>query len=118
MSLKAGWMGPRRFEVWLADMNQKMGTEPGKTRPVVVVQTDLLNGTHPSTVVCPLTSKVKPGIELLRVHVRKAGLDRSSDILVDQVRAIDNQRLLKRLGKLSRPQAETLVDNLRILLDL
>lgn len=66
----------------------------------------------------PLISKVKPGIELLRVHVRKGGLDRSSDILVDQVRAIDNQRLLKRLGKLSRPQAETLVDNLRILLDL
>ena len=95
-----------------------MGTEPGKKRPVVVVQTDLLNEVHPSTVVCPVTSQVKPGIAILRVRVTKGGLDKPSDILVDQVRAIDNRRLLKRLGRLTQPQARTLQENLRIVLDL
>ena len=48
----------KKFHLYLADLNPRMGTEPGKTRPVVVVQTDLLNTTHPSTLVCPLTTKV------------------------------------------------------------
>lgn len=111
-------MSPRRFEVWLADLSPRMGTEPGKKRPVVVVQTDLMNEFHPSTVICPLTSQVKTGISILRVHVPKGGLEKPSDILVDQVRAIDNKRLLKRLGKLTKPQAHRLQENLRIVLDL
>ena len=111
-------MKPNRFEVWLADLSPRMGTEPGKKRPVGVMQTDLLNGFHPSTIVCPMTSKVKPGIEILRVRVTSAGLDKPSDILIDQVRAIDNRRLLNRLGRLTKPQARKLQENLRILLDL
>ena len=39
----------KKFHLYLADLNPRMGTEPGKTRPVVVIQTDLLNPTHPST---------------------------------------------------------------------
>jgi len=43
----------KKWRVYVANLDPRMGTEPGKVRPVVVVQTDLLNGTHPSTVVCP-----------------------------------------------------------------
>ena len=117
MTTKEWWMKPRRFEVWLADLSPRMGTEPGKKRPVVVVQTDLLNGFHPSTVVCPMTSHLIPGITILRVRVTSGGLDKPSDILVDQVRAIDNRRLFNRLGRLTEPQARKLQENLRIVLD-
>lgn len=111
-------MGIRQFEVWLANLEPAIGTEPGKTRPVVIVQTDLLNGIHPSTLICPVSTNVNKQAELLRVHLKKGMLDYASDILVDQLRAIDNRRLIKRLGKIPAAQVEKLRSNMRVLLDL
>ena len=108
----------KQFEIWLADLNPRIGTEPGKTRPVVIIQTDLLNEFHPSTIVCPLTSKINKDIHLLRVHLKKSQLNKASDILVDQIRAIDNSRLKKKLGALTKDQIQTLKTNIRIVLDL
>lgn len=107
-----------QYDLWLANLNPGKGTEPGKTRPVVVVQTDLLNDFHLSTLICPVTTKVNPELHLLRVHLAKTGLEKPSDILVDQIRAIDNQRLIKRLGKLNKKQVEALKRNIRIVLDV
>lgn len=108
----------KQYDIWLADLNPPVGTEPGKTRPVVIIQTDLLNDFHPSSLICPLTSKVNKEIELLRVHIKKGPLDKASDILVDQIRAIDNQRLKKRLGALTKEQIQSLKTNIRIVLDI
>lgn len=108
----------KQYEIWLADLNPRKGTEPGKTRPVVVIQTDLLNEFHPSTLICPITSKVNNEIQLLRVHLKKAQLDRPSDVLVDQIRAIDNKRLIKKLSKLTKEQSQGLKANLKIVMDL
>jgi mRNA interferase MazF len=42
----------RQFDIWIADLNPTIGTEPGKTRPVLVVQTDILNTIpHTSTII-------------------------------------------------------------------
>ena len=105
--------------IWfcLADLNPSIGTEPGKKRPVVIVQTDLLNETHLSTLICPITSNVQQEIELLRVHLKKGQLDKLSDVLVDQLRAIDNKRFISKLGKLNREQIQQLKSNLKIVLD-
>lgn len=108
----------KQYDIWLANLNPSRGTEPGKTRPVVIVQTDLLNETHLSTLICPITTNVKKEIELLRVHLKKGQLDKLSDILVDQVRSIDNKRLLKKLGQLTKEQKHNLKANLRIVLDI
>ena len=107
-----------KFHVYLADLNPRFGTEPGKVRPVVVIQTDLLNSHHPSTLVCPLTTNVVREASVLRVHISKgeAGLSQVSDILVDQVRAVDNRRLVKRLGRIKPAHRAKLLENLRILL--
>lgn len=107
----------RKFHVYLADLNPRMGTEPGKVRPVVVVQTDLLNETHPSTLVCPITTQVTERARILRVHLPKEtlGLKKDSDVLVDQLRAIDNRRFRKRVGQLTDRQKEALLENLRII---
>ncbi|MBL7852404.1 MAG: type II toxin-antitoxin system PemK/MazF family toxin [Cyclobacteriaceae bacterium] len=110
----------RQFQIWIADLNPRMGTETGKIRPVLVVQTDLLNGEHPSTLVCPITTKIKPATEILRVHLKatRSGLREDSDIMVDQVRAIDNKRLLKKVGEVDHQTAQKMRENLRIVLDL
>jgi mRNA interferase MazF len=108
----------KQYDIWLADLNLSRGTEPGKTRPVVIVQTNLLNDTHLSSIICPITSNVKPEIELLRVHLLKNQLDKLSDILVDQIRAIDNSRLIQKVGSLSQKQILTLKQNISIVLDL
>ena len=107
-----------QYDIWLADLNPSRGTEPGKTRPVVVIQTDLLNDTHLSTIVCPISTNVLPDVEILRVHLNEQQLDKLSDVLVDQIRAIDNKRLISKLGKLTKVQREKLKDNLRVVLDL
>jgi len=111
----------RQFEIWLADLNPRIGTESGKTRPVIVVQTDLLNRIpHPSTLICPITSKVIRRSEVLRVHLKKgmANLYQECDILIDQLRAIDNRRLIKKIGTLPDSLIHITKENLRIVLDL
>lgn len=88
---------PKRGEVWLANLDPKRGTEPGKTRPVLIVQAQaLLDVQHPSTLVIPLTTLLIDGAEPLRIRVHAAGrLRRTSDLLIDQLRAIDNRRLVQ-----------------------
>ena len=108
----------KQFEIWLANLNPAKGTEPGKVRPVVIVQTDLLNESHPSVIICPITTNVLPESELLRVHLEKGQLDVVSDILVDQIRAIDKKRLISKLGELTRNQSDRLGENIKIVLDL
>lgn len=110
----------KQFEIWIADLNPGMGTEAGKIRPVMVVQTNLLNKEHPSTVVCPITTNIKPDAEILRVHLRrpKFRLKEDGDIMIDQVRAIDNRRLVKKLGEVDRDTADKIRENLKIILDL
>ena len=92
----------KRGEIWLADLNPRRGTEPGKTRPVLIVQAQaLLDAEHPSTLVIPLTTRLTEAAEPLRVRIRASGtLKKDSDALIDQVRAIDNRRLVR--GPLSR----------------
>lgn len=87
----------RRGEIWLADLNPRRGTEPGKTRPVLIVQAQaLLDADHPSTLVMPLTTRLVDDAEPLRVRIPAAGaLKKDSDALIDQVRAIDNRRLIQ-----------------------
>jgi mRNA interferase MazF len=62
----------KQYDSWLADLNSTRGTAPGKTRPVVIIQTDLLNDVHLSTLICPITTNINTEIELLRVHVEKS----------------------------------------------
>lgn len=111
----------RQYEIWLADLNPRIGTEPGKTRPVLVVQTDLLNSIpHPSTLICPITTNVLVKSDVLRVHLKKgmASLRQNCDILMDQLRALDNKRLIKKLGDLPESLIRDTRENLRIVLDL
>jgi mRNA interferase MazF len=114
-------MSIKQYDVWIADLNPRTGTEPGKTRPVVVIQTDLLNSVpHPSTIICPITTRVLGNISIMRVHLKKGegGINQDSDVLIDQVRSIDNRRLVRRTGRLDPESISGMKENLKIVLDL
>ena len=110
-----------QYEIWIADLNPQIGTEAGKTRPVLVVQTNLLNKIlHPSTVVCPITTNVQKDSDILRVHLKKgmANLHENCDVMIDQIRAIDNKRLIKKVGNLPVELIENIKENIAIIIDL
>jgi len=91
MDIARGWF-------YLADLNPRRGTEPGKTRPVLVIQTDLLTSArHPSSVILPLTTQIRSDAEPLRLRIPAGhpGFDVDSDVMVDQIRAIDNDRFYR-----------------------
>lgn len=109
-----------RNEIWLANLNPQIGSEAGKIRPVLVVQTDLLNEQeHNSTIICPITTKVRAA-EMIRVFLPKGSFSllEDSEIMVDQIRAIDNSRFIRKIGQLSGAKQKLLEDYLKSMLDL
>lgn len=84
-------------EIWLANLNPSRGTEAGKYRPVLILQNQaLLDIAHPSTIIIPLTTHLIDNAEPLRIRIKaQDNLEKDSDLLIDQIRAIDNKRLIK-----------------------
>jgi mRNA interferase MazF len=110
----------QRGHLYLADLSPRRGTEPGKLRPVLVVQTDLLNQSHhPSTWVLPCTTRLT-GDSLLRVALPKrlAGNTEACEVMIDQSRAIDNERFRRELGALPAPIFREVLEKLRLLAEL
>ena len=99
---------PKRGEIWLANLNPQRGTEPGKTRPVLIIQSQvLLDAGHPSTLIIPLTTHLIEDAAPLRIRLPASDkLRHQSDLLIDQLRAIDNKRLTQ--GPLLRVSEEIL----------
>jgi mRNA interferase MazF len=114
-------MQVKQYEIWIADINPQIGTETGKTRPVLIVQTNLLNKIkHPSTIICPITTNVIENSDILRVHIIKgqANLNQDCDVMIDQIRAIDNKRLMKKIGDLPKSLINLVKENLMIIIDM
>ncbi|MBI4411541.1 MAG: type II toxin-antitoxin system PemK/MazF family toxin [Deltaproteobacteria bacterium] len=102
----------KRWGVYLVDLNPRVGTKPGKSRPCVVVQDDALNDiNHPSTVILPITTKnAADGAYPLRVFLQKGegGVKKDCVVMVDQFLAWDNARFIKHLGDLGADKREKL----------
>lgn len=113
---------PKQYEVWVADLDPQMGSEPGKTRPVVIVQSDILNKAgHSSTIACSISSQQKEGVSFIRIAVEPSmdnGLLKKSYILCDQIRAIDNKRLKGRIGMLDDHVADRVNESIKAILTL
>ncbi len=88
-------MGFKRGDVHLVNFNPSKGTEAGKIRPALILQTDDLNDVnHPSSIVIPFTTRVIANAKPLRFNIApRDALKQSSDLMLDQPRAIDNQRI-------------------------
>lgn len=97
---------PRRGEIYLVSFDPTVGHEIRKTRPALVVQNDIGNEFSPLTIVAAITSKMSRVVYPIEVVVhpsRSNGLDASSAIRLDQIRSVDKQRLIKRLGVVETP---------------
>jgi mRNA interferase MazF len=116
---------PKRGQVWEVDFEpQTHKEEPGKRgRPALVIQTHILNAAgHATTIVIPGTSQIYRDAlgdgYPLRVSVGKlGGMKQETDLLIDQIRTISNQRLMggKPLAELSRSHMKRVEDALRLL---
>ncbi len=86
----------KRFDVWLVDLNPTKGREINKTRPCVVISPNEMSALS-TVLMAPMTTK---GFEFpCRIKCRFKG--KSGLILLDQIRAVDKSRLVKKLGTIS-----------------
>ena len=110
----------RRGVLYLADLDPRLGTDAGKVRPVLVIQTDLLNeSSHPSTWTLPCTTRLA-GENLLRVPLPKgiAGNREDCEVMIDQSRTVDNRRFVRKLKSLPGALMREVEDKLRRLAEL
>ena len=84
----------KQGSIYLVNFNPSKGSEAGKVRPALVIQSDLLNQLdHPSTMVMPLTTHLSSCTNVLRFHISsREQLLQHSDAMLDQIRTIDNRR--------------------------
>lgn len=104
----------------MVNLNPARGTEPGKIRPAVVIQSNLLNQAgHPSALISPITSRLSESENILRVRLDDlgTGLESVSEVLVDQVKAQDNRWFLEKIGKLNNEKAMELKEKLGAVVD-
>ncbi len=94
---------PRRGEVYFVDFDPAFGAEIGKTRPAVILQSDVWNRTSPVTIVAAVTSKggTRRYSTDVSISTREGGLWMDSRVLLNQIRTVDKRRLGRRLGFVS-----------------
>ena len=94
---------PPRGEVYLVSFDPTLGAEIRRTRPALILQNDVANRASPITIVAAITPRFEEPLyptEVL-VHAREGGLGTVSVVLLNQIRSIDTQRLVRRLGRLN-----------------
>lgn len=94
-------------QIWLANLNPvKKNNEVGKVRPVLIFQNDGLNESeYPTTIVLPLTTHLVDDAQPIRLRITKREkLTHDSDIILTQIRAIDNARFVEYLGSLTEEE--------------
>ena len=113
---------PAQYEIWMADLNPSIGSEPGKIRPIVILQTDSLNRIgHGTFVACAISSQYREGVSLIRLLIEPSdfnGLLKTSYILCDQIRSIDMRRLKGKLGALDKDTVRRLNESIKAILSL
>jgi mRNA interferase MazF len=93
---------PRRDEVWLVSLDPTHGAEIQKTQPCLVVSPDEMNQYLQTVIVVPMTTTMRP--YPTRVPLRFQG--KSGQAALDQLRAVDRQRLVRKLGTVSPSTAQ------------
>jgi mRNA interferase MazF len=106
---------PRRGEVWWVSLDPAQGSEMAKTRPCLVLSTDIVNERRRTVVVIPLSSSPQASPPLL-VAVVCAG--REVVAVIDQIRAVAKGRLERLIGTLSPEHLEAVEQALREILEI
>jgi len=91
----------KRGEIYLVDLGDHIGSEQGGIRPAIILQNDIGNKYSSTTLICPLTSKVK---KQMPTHVpltpSDCGIKKDSTALCEQITVIDKELLMKKIGEI------------------
>ncbi len=93
---------PRRDEVWLIALDPSKGSEIKKTRPCLVISPDEMNEALQTVLVAPMTTTLRNYPTRVNLVFR----NKAGQVALDQLRAIDRQRLVRRLGLVSTKTAD------------
>ena len=112
---------PKRGEIYLTALDPTLGREIQKTRPALVIQNDVSNRLSDITIVAPITSTVRfplSPVHVLLVPDHTTGLLVASVALLNQIRAVDRMRLIKRLGEVDGETLQLIDEAIQISLGL
>ena len=98
-------MEVNRFDIFLVNLDPTIGSEIKKNRPCLIISPDEMNRHIRTVIIAPMTTKGRP--YPTRVTCRFKG--RSGQIVLDQIRTIDKERLVKKLGRIDRRAAEAIL---------
>jgi len=97
-------MDLKQYQIVLVNLDPTMGSEIKKTRPCVIISPDEMNKFLRTIIIAPMTTSSKKYPTRIEVkYDRKTGW-----IIIDQIRTIDKQRIIKILGRLSQPEIKEL----------
>jgi len=113
-------MEVKRGEIWLVDLDPTIGHEIKKSRPSVIIQNDIGNKYSDITIIAPITSQNLDHAYPAETIIRKknTGLGKDSKALLNQIRSVDKQRLVKKLGKVDYETLFKIDEALKISLGL
>jgi mRNA interferase MazF len=110
-----------RGHLYIVDFNPRVRTKPGKLRPALVLQSNLMSEAgYPSTVVIPTTTRLVEDSGLLRLRIPRGvgGLARDSDLLLGQLIAVANESFRQRTGMLPADLMQEVERRVRVVLGL
>jgi mRNA interferase MazF len=95
-----------RFNIFLVRLDPATGAETAKTRPCVIVSPDELNRAVATVIIAPMTTVRRGWPTRVEIHFQ----NKTGEIALDQIRAVDKSRLVKRLGKLDAATTNAVLD--------
>ncbi|HEY5823885.1 MAG TPA: type II toxin-antitoxin system PemK/MazF family toxin [Cyclobacteriaceae bacterium] len=107
----------KQGEIWNANLNPSKGSEQAGFRPVVILSGNLLNQHLNVVIVAPLTTKIKnyKGNPVLNPD-KLNGLKKESELLVFHIRSVSKDRLVKKVGSISKTEITTAIKTLNDIL--
>ena len=114
-------IAPRRGDIYLVEFDPARGHEIQKTRPAVIIQHDVSNQYSPITIVAAISSHFGSPPhprEVILGSDGKTGLSQPSAVILNQIRSIDRDRLLKRIGRIDEATQQRVDAALKISLGL
>lgn len=98
----------RQGEIWMSDLNPVIGSEQAGRRPVVILSGNLMNKFLQVVITAPLTSKIKnyQGNPILKPSTLN-GLKLESELMVFHIRSISKDRLIEKIGEVSKEELKT-----------
>ena len=100
----------KQAEIWLADLEPVKGSEQGKTRPVLIISGNVMNNNFPIVITCPISSAIKNYAGCVTILKNKTnGLTIDSEVICFQVRSVSKERLIKKIGTITKQQLESII---------